>query len=681
LAFVLAAGSRAQAQLPPWSDDAQKAWWKANPTLRQEADAANELQRALALDYRRNGAPVFSQPDFQGWLDLYEWIKLGVDSGPLLDAPANFNAFVALGQDTRVSHLMVEKMEPEDVRTAALGILLRLEQTHAADLHEYAALGVAYALVFDAPFPEDWPHSQVPHQAVPLGDVDPVARFDYYVVANRAHQLDLDLSQQSFENLKFLVDSKLSFSELAWGRTDTSSYSHFADAFFAVTYNTWRVDGNDVFVWDRPTYRLQDIKGEGGICIDQAYYASEVGKARGIPTMILTGLGDEGAHAWFGYLDRSGAWELDCGRYEQQNYAKGYTQDPQTWEELKDTDWQQFLKNGPGDPNYPAARAALAWAWLQGNSPDARQPYEDARTIMPGLAEAWRAEADYLDHTDASADDQKAFYQQWITQMGAFPDQKVDAQRRLVAALQKANDPSAASVEDDIILQNRTGGIDLAVDGTNAALQDHFKAKDWDGARMEFERSVRDFGDTGGGTFFYRLVEPYIDNCWRYGQVEQAGNGLHFTEERTKLATPNWDGPSALNNDFDKLKKQQADIQAGLAAIQNWLGEIDGGQLDQARTEAAGALGGRATDPLAAREKAGNLTSRGLMSIGRHERWIGADGKMLEGPFVAARFVTACDSATLLETVSARQTGGSAWQIYAYDSQPAPQGAPVAASP
>lgn len=665
---IFACPSRGQE--PTWSEDAEKAWWAAHPTLPQEANAANLLRQQLALDYQKNGSAAFAKPDFQNWLDLYEWIKLGVDSSKLLADPARFQTFVAAGQDTHVSHLLVEKMEPGDVRTAALAILLRLEQASAADLHEYAALGVAYALVFDEPFPEDWPHAQVPRSAVPIGDTDPVARFQFYVAANRAHKCELDLTQQIFENLKFLVDSKISFAELAYGQQETSAFSHFVDAFFSVNYDTQRVDGNDVMVWPGPTYRLQDIKQLGGICIDQAYYAEMVGKARGIPTMMLTGLGDEGAHAWFGYLDHSGAWELDCGRYDQ-NFAKGRTRDPQTWQELKDTDWEQFMKNGVNDPSYPAAHTALAWARLLDAAPEARAVYDDARTIMPTLAETWRAEADYLDHTNASVDDDKAFYQAWIAQIAPYPDQKVEAQRRLVATLRKANDPSADSVEQDIILQNRTVGIDLAVDGTLEELDDHFKTGDYDGARLVFEQSVRDFGDTGGGTFFFRLFSPYIRNCWRHGQVEQAEKDIDFTDERTSLDQVGSDGPSQINKEFDQLKAQQAEIQAGVKAIQDWLAELDGGQADQAWSEASPSLGGSAADVAAARSKAGSLTSRTLTAVNRSLRGAGADGRMAEGPFVSARFTSVFDSATLDETVVARKEEDRAWHISSYTSAPA----------
>jgi hypothetical protein len=668
---------RTAAQLPPWSDDARKAWWVANPTLQQQVAAMGVLRRDLAQDYKKNGAAAFSQPDFRAWLDHVEWIQLGVDAHNLLAKPGNMDTFIALGNDDRLSHQLVEKMEPRDDKTAALAILLRLAQANMADLHEYAALGIAYSLVFDVPFPDDWPHAQVARSAVPIGDLDPVARFQFYVGANRAHQLDLDISQQSFENLKFVVDDELKLSELSYGQGDSTPYSHFADAFFSIKYDTLRVDGgNGVFDWNLKSYALAEIKAAGGICIDQAYYACMVGKARGIPTVMLTGLGDEGAHAWLGYLDRSGAWQLDCGRYEEQNFAKGYTRDPQTWEELKDTDLVQYVKNGVKDPNYPAARAALMWARLQGDTPAARGPYDDARAIMPNLAQAWRAEADYLDRTNVSLDDQKTFYQSWISQVAPYPDQKVDAQRRLVGALRKGNDSSADSVEQDIILQNRTGGIDLAVQGTLEEIDDHFKARDWDGARMEFERSVRDFGDKGGGTFFFNLMEPYVYDCWTKGQAVQAGEAIRFADDRTPLDKPAWNGPTTISSGFDTLKSDQAEIEVGLAKMQAWLGEIDSGQADQAWSEAGPALQAEeASDKWTAemdksRQKIGSVTSRTLTAVGHHERWQTPDGKMISGTFVAARFMTVGDAGSIEETVCFQKTGERTWQAYAYECKP-----------
>ncbi len=151
--------------------------------------------------------------------------------------------------------------------------------------------------------------------------------------SNRDKKLDLDPTQLSFENLKYLVDSEVKLSELAYAQQNRISYSQFADAFFSIQYDTARIGNtHTVYNWPYTSYTLSDILEKGGICIDQAYYAEILGKGRGIPTIRFTGYGMDGAHAWFGYLSNSGKWELDCGRYEEQDFPKGFAVDPQTWQ-------------------------------------------------------------------------------------------------------------------------------------------------------------------------------------------------------------------------------------------------------------------------------------------------------------------------------------------------------------
>ena len=202
--------------LPSWNDTNQKAWWAKNPTPDLWPQAADALQAQLEANYKGNGVRVFSDSDFRSWLEQLEWIRLGLDCPDVLADANNLKTFVALGQDETVSHLFVEKLDPLDVKKEALKNLLRLSQANADDLHEYAALGVAYSLVFDQPFPKKWPHRQVDPAAVPIGDLDIVQRFHFYVQSNRDKKLDLDPSQLSFENLKFLVDSQVKLSELQY---------------------------------------------------------------------------------------------------------------------------------------------------------------------------------------------------------------------------------------------------------------------------------------------------------------------------------------------------------------------------------------------------------------------------------------------------------------------------------
>jgi hypothetical protein len=554
LALPCPAQDASPAALPSWNSKAETGWWTANPSPDQWKKAADALQAQLEADYKQNGVHVFSDTDFQGWQDHLAWVRLGLDSPDILADPANLKTFIALGQDDNVSHLLVEKLDPLDVKTQALKNIIRLAQANADDLHEYAALGVAYALVFDQPFPADWPHRQVNLIAVPVGDLDIVDRFHFYVQSNRDKKLDLDISQLGFDSLKFLVDSEVKLSELQYAQQKRDvSYSQFGDAFFFINYDTNRVSATTaVYNWPYDTYLLSDIEKNGGICIDQAYYAETLGKGRGIPTIRFTGYGVDGAHAWFGYLSNSGKWELDCGRYENQAFPKGFAVDPQTWQPIDDATLENLFKNGAQNPAYAPTMAALAWARLHENDPSYSQILDDARTLMPEWSGTWRLQAKLVD-SSGDLDKKKDFYQNWITQFTNSPDMKVEGQKRLYLAMKAANDPDADGLLKDIILQNRTEGFDLGIEAGSAALQEKIKAQDWDGARTAYEQTIKDFGDDGGLTLYIKVVYPFIMTCLKNNQVDLADRELGFTEDRMNI-----DMTSQVGKDFIDLKNQVA---------------------------------------------------------------------------------------------------------------------------
>jgi hypothetical protein len=670
--FLLLAplGVHALDPLPAWSGDSLKAWWTQHPTPAQWPQAVSDLRAQLDADYQKNGSAVFAQPDFQGWMDHLEWIQLGLNATDLLAKPENLQAFIALGNDDKLSHQLVEKMVPQDAPSAALALLIRLAQSNLADLHEYAALGVAFCLVFDQPFPDDWPHYQVAQSAVPIGDLDVVARFNFYVASNRNRKTDEDLTQLPFEDLIHVVDSEVKLSELAYAQTKTFPDDHFSDAYFSITYATARITpGSETYDWPLNSYLLKDIETTGGICIDQSYYASLVGKGRGIPTIMFSGAGTDSNHAWFGYLDRSGKWQLDCGRYENGGFVKGLARDPQTWTDTKDTLIAQFAANGLNNPNYPAAETGLAWARLHGNDPSARAIYDDARTVMPELAATWEAEGQYLDSSNAAVEDQKTFYQAWIDQFSATPDLKVEGQKHLLAALKKAADPEADNLQQDIILQNRSQGIDLSVQGSAETVMDRLQAHDWDGARTEFERAIRDFADQGGSTFFRFVVWPYVQTCLSDGRLDQADAGLHFAEERIHV-----NPTSQLGENFGKLDTKLADEKKAVAAAESWLGELDNSKADQAWSDAAPGL--QAASPSdkwtatigAARQQTGNLVSRTLTGLSlSHEMQI-PGSEPIHSDFVIAQYTTVFDAKpNATETVVFEKTGADKWQALSYD--------------
>ena len=544
--------------LASWNENNQQAWWAKNPTSATWSQAADALQAQLEADYKENGAHVFSDSDFRNWLEHLEWIRLGLANPSDIADPNDLKTFVALGQDDTVSHLFIEKLDPLDVPGQALTNLIRLSEANAADLHEYAALGVAYSLVFDQPFPQNWPHGQVAHDAVPIGDLDIVKRFNFYVQANRDKKTEQDLTTLSFENLKFLVDSEVSLSELAYAQKNKTSYSQFADVYFSIQYDTTRVSATSaVYVWPNSSYTLADIAKDGGICIDQAYYADTIGKGRGIPTIRFTGYGMDGAHAWMGYLSNSGKWELDVGRYEQQDFPKGFAVDPQTWQPIDDATLENLFKNGAKNPNYQPAMTALTWAHLHRNDPSYAQMLDDAHDIMPEWSGTWRLQAALVDKS-GDLDRIKKFYQDWVAQFGNFSEMKVEGQKRLYLDLKAANDPDADGLLKDIVLQNRSEGFDLGIEAGAETMNEKLKAQDWDAARTAFERTIRDFGQQGGLTLYMKIIYPYVETCLHYQQIDQASHAVSFIDDQMSI-----DPTSQLGKDYTELKNQVAAKKGG----------------------------------------------------------------------------------------------------------------------
>ena len=288
---------------------------------------------------------------------------------------------------------------------------------------------------------------------------------------------------------------------------------------------------------------------------------------------------------------------------------------------------------------------------------------------MPELSAPWQAEGDYIDKSStATIADKKAFYQSWINQFQSDPDMKVEAQNRLLAALKAANDPDADTLQRDIVLQNRSTGFDLGVQGSLGGIEDKFKAQDWDGAKVAFETSVRDFKDQGGGTFFQSVIKPYVMMCLQYGRPQQADDGLHFTEERMPM-----EATSIIKLEFDKLKDEVKWATDAFPAMLDWLGTVDKGDYPEAWTGAAQPLQMmESSDQFTAqmgeeRKPFGSCSSRTMSAPPQMgDEMSLRDGKELRGDFIIAVYSGAFENnAVAKETLIFMKDDGR-WKPLSY---------------
>lgn len=524
-------------QLPKWSADAVAAWIEAHPDPRTWTAATQPLLDGLQARHQTGGPGVFtSDPDFIPWLDHIRWARLAAAMAGEANDPSLAPALATLSTQTGATRLLVQNLSQGDDVPQAVRILSGIHAAHPESVRAYPALAVAFALVHDQPFPQHWPHHQVPRDTLPLGDETVAERFADYIRAQEAGELEIDPQTLTPQELKFAVDTRVQLAELAWARRETKySTSKLERAFREIRYDFDRLRLG-AFVWGGGPYTLANIQHRGGICTDQAYYAAQVGKARGIPTLYFTGQGADGGHAWFGHLQRPGKWNLDCGRYESQNYPIGHARDPQTWREINDSELELLVADLPRHPAYPAARAALAWARMNASSSGATL-IRDARGILPALPDPWFAEEEWLVKSDAPPAARKAFYTEWIRQFDKQTDFKVHAQQKLLALLQAENAPEATALQKELVSQNRKKRFDLGIGAGADAIFTHIEAKRWPEAEKEFRRIVRRFDEQGGGNLFYQVVRPYVLTCAEDAQWDLAEDALDYVRKKMPIET------------------------------------------------------------------------------------------------------------------------------------------------
>lgn len=223
---------------------------------------------------------------------------------------------------------------------------------------KYRNLALACALVFDKPIMLR-PQPGILSENNPPTPLD--ARERYLDFRNAAERglLRTRLDEMAPWELIWVVNAAVPASELAWAREHMRlAQSRWGDAYGMVPWNRNRLLGSDSVYKE---YTLAEIRKEGGICGDRAYFASMTAKANGIPAMPLIGEGRRGGHAWIGFEAAPGRWDFTAGRFPEDRYATGYTHDPQTQEVIKEQ--SLYLLTDPQHRS-PAYRHASRLIWL-----------------------------------------------------------------------------------------------------------------------------------------------------------------------------------------------------------------------------------------------------------------------------------------------------------------------------
>lgn len=411
-------------------------------------------------------------------------------------------------------------ISPRDHLGLVLKNLRAIHQAHREDFFEFQHLAIAIAVVNDSALHPAWPHTQVTRQLVPL-DLPPVAtQFSRWVAAARAKHLLSDIRKLPPDQLKFVIDAFVTPEELSWARKHIRHpRSRFGKTFDDVAYREDRI-ATGRFHWTATPYSLASILKQGGICVDQAYFAMIAGKAHGLPTLFFTGQGPDGGHAWFGYLRSEDRWELDCGRFSRQHYAIGRALDPQTWQPVSDHELQLLAASFRHRPPFAESMNLLTLSGIAesaGQHDRASRMLAQALKICPENPDPWEATIAFHERTGAPPATRMALHRDAIRRFATTPDLKVRHQLALAALQRSSGESSAArNTEALVVSQNKNRRSDLSVGVAAMQVQSALEQGDLDKAALEFHKKLQTIGQKGGGEFVkevgFSFVQALIDS-------------------------------------------------------------------------------------------------------------------------------------------------------------------------
>ncbi len=509
-------------------------------------------------------AALFSEPEdrFLGhWIDAMQAAHLNYpavsgDYRPSTN-PIGINLSPAMKDWVLSNEAFSEEffsiLKPVDRLPTVFAILEGLHRRDAAKFERYSSLALALAVVYDVPPPPWWPHYQVTQEELSRKLPNPAAPFDYLTHEDMGGHTYHMLTRLRAEELKFVVDAAAPIPELTWSKQAVPyQLDAFEGAYSMVKYRTDRVATEALMTWTSGPYTLMSILTEGGICVDQAYFATEAGKARGIPTLLFTGAGQDGHHAWFGFLDGEGKWRLDAGRYAEQRLVTGNALDPQTWSVISDHELQFLSERFRALPSYMESRvhAEFAHDFLMAGNPSlaaraARTAVNYERRNLP----AWETLIAANAKLGLDPSTQEGVLREAALAFTRYPDLLIWYKNRVCQSLRARGETSLANFEERSIAESLKGDrADLAIQQAASILSRSIASQSIGDQIATYNAILIQFGHGAGTMFFDEIVVAFAEHLALINMRPQARDAV----ERARQVLDVQPGTQAAL-DVDKL--------------------------------------------------------------------------------------------------------------------------------
>jgi hypothetical protein len=437
---------------------------------------------------------------------------------------------LALLGNPALSEEFFQLLLPVDNPSEVLAVLQKIHRQDAALFGSYPSLALAIAVVYDVPPSPVWPHGQVNATALPRKFPAPEQVFAYFARLDRTNGTLQKLGRLPAQELKFLVDLVTPFSELDWARKNVPpGLADLSQAYVMVKYRKDRITTNQ-YIWSGTGYTLPTILEQGGICVDQAYFASMVGKAKGIPTILFLGAGLDGRHAWFGYLDASQQWRLDCGRFAEQKYVVGQAVDPQTWGNINDHELLFITERFRALPTYKLSimHAEFAADYLrEGKTDQAKKAAREAVNRDRRNLAAWHILLETQAAISPEPRAREAILREAVLAFQKYPDLEIYFTNQLIEVLRSRGEVSLARVEEHQLgVKYQTQRVDLTIDEAANTIKRSLQQDDLATQIRVYNQTLDTLGRGASIDFYDKVVMLFVASLVERNQTGPALQAL-----------------------------------------------------------------------------------------------------------------------------------------------------------
>ena len=487
-------------------------------------------------DYIKSARADYAKNDFEN-ASKKMYIANFFDALTKAESSASENIKVEILSNADFLKNLIGEISPKDDIKKVFEILSNIQKSSPEKFSKYRNLAGAIAIVFDAPPPENWPHAQVSKDLLPRTLPEPIDAFKKIVDTRERGKFLLPTEKLSIEELKYLVASPANDEDKQWAQQSISvNLANIAKLYPSIKYDFQRLNAKK-FDWEGSDYRLKTIKSEGGICTDQSYFTSEVAKAKGVPAFVFSGAGSDGFHAWVAYMQKSGSWNFNVGRYENARFVTGTTIDPQTWETATDHQLNAMREGFRNGTKYALSEIHSMFAKYFYDNKEFKRAEDSAKKSIVAdqrNTSAWDILITSLKKQKRPSQEIIKMYESAIKAFSKYPDIDAQFRRKCIKLLiADGKNDIARRMSTSIIVKTKANRPDIAMEFARRELQLEIKNDTQDKIVSSYKRLIAPF-KSDPAMMINGLVIPIINSLLNTDKYAYANDIIKATKQTVK---------------------------------------------------------------------------------------------------------------------------------------------------